>query len=207
MRKTVFGSKDILYEVKAKIYNALILSTLLYGSKCWTLSAKDRHRLQLFHRRCVRIMCRVTLRMSYKNRISTKELLQRLNLKSMNFYINKRCLRWVGHLLRMDKHRLPLQMFFAKLPNKRKRGGQQLSYARRVRQEIKLAYEASTPEIQDEFGDCSDHVNWGTYAGFQRLECLPHRMKKRTNADSDGATSYRITTFNQTLERCDLGNK
>ena len=112
-------------------------------------------------------MCRVTLRMSYKNRISTKKLLQRLNLKSMNFYINKRCLRWVGHLLRMDKHRLSLQMFFAKLPDKRKRGGQQLSYARRVRQEIKLAYDASTPELQDEFGDCNDHVNWGRrYAGI-----------------------------------------
>ena len=166
LRKTVFGSKDILYEVKAKIYNALILSILLYGSECWTLSAKDRHRLQLFHRRCVRIMCRVTLRMSYKNRISTKDLLQRLNLKSMNFYINKRCLRWVGHLLRMDKHRLPLQMFFAKLPDKRKRGGQQLSYARRVRQEIKLAYHASTPDIQDEIGDCDDHVNWVSYAGM-----------------------------------------
>ena len=57
-------------------------------------------------------------------------------------------------------------MFFAKLPNKRKRGGQQLSYARRVRQEIKLAYNASTLEIQDEFGDCNDHVNWGRYAGL-----------------------------------------
>ena len=43
------------------------------------------HRLQLFHRRCVRIMCRVTLRMSYKNRISTKELLQRLNIKINEF--------------------------------------------------------------------------------------------------------------------------
>ena len=57
-------------------------------------------------------------------------------------------------------------MFFAKLPNKRKRGGQQLSYARRVRQEIKLAYHASTPDIQDEFGDCDDHVNWVSYAGM-----------------------------------------
>ena len=57
-------------------------------------------------------------------------------------------------------------MFFAKLPNKRKRGGQQLSYARRVRQEIKLAYEASTTEIQEEIGDCDDHVNWVTYAGM-----------------------------------------
>ena len=39
---------------------------------------------------------------------------------------------------------------FSKASNKRKRGGQQLSYARRVRQEIKLAYHASTPDIQDE---------------------------------------------------------
>ena len=123
----------------------------------------------------------------------------------MNFDINKRCLRWVGHLLRMEKHRLPLQIFFAKLHNKRKQDGQQLSYARRARQEIKLAYHASTPEIQDEFGDCSDHVNWGT--SMYTLECLPHLMKKKANADTTGANSYRITTFNQTLERCDIGNK
>ena len=35
-----------------------------------------------------------------------------------------------------------------------------------VRQEIKLAYNASTQEIQDEFGDCDDHVNWVRYAGL-----------------------------------------
>ena len=101
----------------------------------------------------------------------------------MNFYINKRCLRWVGHLLRMEKHRLPLQMFFAKLPDKRKRGGQQLSYARRVRQEIKLAYHASTPDIQDEIGDCNDHVNWESYAGMFATsdeEKDEYRLKWRT---------------------------
>ena len=57
-------------------------------------------------------------------------------------------------------------MFFAKLPNKRKRGGQQLSYARRVKQEIRRAYRASTPEIQEELGDCDEHVNWVRYAGL-----------------------------------------
>ena len=55
-------------------------------------------------------------------------------------------------------------MFFAKLPHKRKRGGQQLSDARRVKQENKLAYNATTQEIQEEIGNCNDHVNWGTYA-------------------------------------------
>ena len=43
--------------------------------------------------------------------------------------------------------------------------------------------------------------------GEHTLECSPHLMKKRTNADSNGEISYRITTFNQTLERCDTGNK
>ncbi len=83
----------------------------------------------------------------------------------------------------MDKHRLPLQMFIAKLPNKRKRGGQQLSYARRVRQEINLAHDASTPEIKEEIGDCNDHVNWGKYAGLfatsaeNKEECR-HKWRK-----------------------------
>ena len=43
--------------------------------------------------------------------------------------------------------------------------------------------------------------------GEDTLDYLPHLMKTRTDADTTGANSYRITTFNQTLERCDIGNK
>ena len=71
LRKCVFGNKDISYRVQGKVYQALILSVLLYGSECWTLTSADRTRIILFHRRCVRTMCRVNLRMTMQGRIRT----------------------------------------------------------------------------------------------------------------------------------------
>ena len=42
--------------------------------------------------------------------------------------------------------------------------------------------------------------------GEDTLDYSPHLMTTRTNADTTGANSYRTPTFNQTIERCDLGN-
>ena len=59
------------------------------------------------------------------------------------------------------KHRLPYRCILQSFLTKGNVVASNLLYARRVRQEIKLTYNASTPEIQEEFGDYNDHVNWG----------------------------------------------
>jgi len=164
LRKCVFGNKDISYKVQGKVYRALVLSILLYGSECWTLKATDRLRLVRFHRRCVRTMCRVTLRTTFKGRIRTTSLLKRSGCQSMDYYIRVRCLRWVGHLVRMPRERLPRQLFFSKVRHVRRKGGTHLTYGTRVKREVDRALKEA--EVSVERKITGRHgVGWLAYAG------------------------------------------
>ena len=66
--------------------------------------------LRIFHNRCVRSICRVTVTGCYDIRISNEELLRRLNLRKIDDYITERQLRWAGHVVRMNFDRLPRKM-------------------------------------------------------------------------------------------------
>ena len=54
LRKAVFGNKDMTLKTKRAIYQACVLSVLMYGSECWTSLRRDLRRLNAFHHRCVR---------------------------------------------------------------------------------------------------------------------------------------------------------
>ncbi|MDE0908581.1 MAG: reverse transcriptase family protein [SAR324 cluster bacterium] len=169
LRKKVFASKDISPKVKAKVYLALVVSILLYGSECWTLSVAYRDQLIRFHRRCVRTMCGVSRWKTWKCHIRTESLLKRLGLRSMDHYINVRCLRWAGHLWRMGPERLPRKLLFAKLRHPRRHGGQALTYGRRLLGEVKRAVKSAPVEVSRRFrhdvgGSGRNGVTWMKYA-------------------------------------------
>ena len=67
--KNVLTSLSVVLRVKGRIYNALVLSILLYGSEAWCLREDLFNRLSSFHNRCVRSMCRITMAHKMKHRI------------------------------------------------------------------------------------------------------------------------------------------
>ena len=77
--------------------------------------------LRVLHARCLRSMCRVTRKHTWDHHISTEELMSRTGLDSADFYVAQRQLRWLGHVARMDFHRLPRRMLSAWTPHKRPR--------------------------------------------------------------------------------------
>ena len=44
---------DLRVETKCMVYQACVLSTLLYRSECWTPHRKDLRKLDSFHHRCI----------------------------------------------------------------------------------------------------------------------------------------------------------
>lgn len=184
LRKKVFSSRDIAPKVKGKVYMALIVSILLYGSECWTLNSTQRMKLVRFHRRCVRAMCRVNLWKQWKAHIHSETLEKRLGLRSMDHYINVRALRWAGHLMRMGPERLPRQLAFSKVRHARRRGGQALTYGRRVLTEVRRAVEAAPVEVSRKFrmvpegGSGRNGKSWMELAGDRQfwrgfIKCVP----------------------------------
>jgi hypothetical protein len=143
LSKCVFRRKDVKLSTKKKVYEALVLSILLYGCESWNLTVKLRNKLTSFHRRCVRRMCRVTV----FNHITTKELLSRLNLRSLSSYLLVRRLRWLGRMVRMDEHRLPRQLLFCNLDSRRPVGRPQKTYGHAIRDDLITAYESAPSNI------------------------------------------------------------
>ena len=54
LRRSVFMDKDLRVTTKCKVYQACVLSVLLYGSECWTPLKKQLKKLDSFHNRCIR---------------------------------------------------------------------------------------------------------------------------------------------------------
>ena len=67
LQKAIFGTRRVALESKKITYESLVLSLLLYGSECWVVTAENMRLLQRFHRKCIRIMCRVTRHRTKKN--------------------------------------------------------------------------------------------------------------------------------------------
>ena len=133
LRKCIFSANDVWFSVKRAVYNGLVLSILLYGSEAWCLTEVLLDRLRRFHARCVRAMCRVTLKHSWDHHIKTSELLRRIGVEPIDIYISRRQLRWAGHVARMSMDRFPRRMLSSWVRWKRPVGAPQMTYGRGLR--------------------------------------------------------------------------
>ena len=75
-------------------------------------------------------MCRVSLLHTCFHRISASDLLVRTGLFSIDTYVTRRQLRWLGHTARMGPERLPRKMLTAWVMEKRCRGAPEYTYGR-----------------------------------------------------------------------------
>jgi len=130
LRKYIFENRTVSIQAKRVVYESLILSILLYGAESWCVSEKLFRHLRVFHRRCVRAMCNVIMRNVFEQRISTEDLLNRVNLRPIDVYIMKRQLRWVGYVSRMSFDRLPRKMLSCWGENRRPVGAPKFTYGR-----------------------------------------------------------------------------
>ena len=121
-----------LYKAKKFVYECIILAILLYGAEHWCLTESLFRKLRVFHARCVRAMCRVNRLHTRVYRIRTSDLLNRLSLQSIDLYVNRRQLRWLGHVARMGPQRLPRKMLTSWVPSKRPRGAPNFTYGRGI---------------------------------------------------------------------------
>ena len=87
------------------------MPTLLYGCEAWSLREDLFKRLQSFHNKCARSICRVNLHHAILHHITISSLFRRLGLLDIdsNYFYN-RFLRWAGHIARMPMSGAPRQL-------------------------------------------------------------------------------------------------
>ena len=72
LRDSIPCNKGVDLEVKGRVYVALVLSILLYGSESWSLRADLFQRLRSFHNYACRSMCRIAMAHTIRHHISQK---------------------------------------------------------------------------------------------------------------------------------------
>jgi hypothetical protein len=101
--KRVWWNKRVRLRTKVQLYKCYVLPILRFGSEFWALTKQQAHRLEVVHNRCMREMLHVRL----IDRVSLELMRQRCRLPSMEQMLRADRLQWLGHVLRMDDHRLP----------------------------------------------------------------------------------------------------
>ena len=93
------------------VYNACVISTLLYGSETWTTYAGQESRFNTFHR----ISIRRILGISWLDKVTNADVMSRAGLPSMYTLFRQRRLRWLDHVCRMDDVRIPKYILYGEL--------------------------------------------------------------------------------------------
>lgn len=108
----VWKRHEINLKTKLLVYQTIVLSTLLYSSETWTLLEEDLKRINTFHQRCLRTICKI----SWKDRISNEEVLRRTKMLTAENLIKIRRLKWGGHIIsRMNDERPSYQVAFSEI--------------------------------------------------------------------------------------------
>jgi len=139
LERPFFRQNCIPLGVRMAVYTVMVVSVLLYGGEAWALSAAQLYYLEVFHRQRLRMI----LGVRRADRMSNAQLLSRCRAASIKDMLERRQLRWVGHLARMDSSRIARQMLYSTMagPGRRRRAGRKGAhlddaYTRLVRQRL-----------------------------------------------------------------------
>lgn len=115
----VFRNKDLTLCTKLMVYQAVVISTLLYGCETWTMYRRDIKKLERFHQHKLRTIMNIR----WEDYITNVSVLEKAQLCSIEAFIIRHRLRWTGHIQRMNNSRLPRQILYSELSTgKRPRG-------------------------------------------------------------------------------------
>ena len=136
LSQRVWSNNHISLHTKLQVYQACVISTLMYGSEAWTTYARHERRLNSFHLRCLRRI----LGISWEDKVPNTDVLERAHSTSMYTMLSQRRLRWLGHVHRMDPSRLPRAVLYGELSTgSRPLGRPRLRFKDVCKRDMKLA--------------------------------------------------------------------
>lgn len=107
------GKIKTYHPTKFQVYEACILSTLLYSSETWNCNMSQENKLNTFYLRNTGRILGIKL----QDKITNHEVLQRSRTFTIHCLLSNRRLRWLGHIKRMEPNRIPIDLLFSQLEN------------------------------------------------------------------------------------------
>lgn len=99
LKKNIWSRNDLSYQIKSRLFYALVIPIAIYACETWSLKKKDMDKLSVFQNDCLRIM-------AGKRRIDRTRIrdLKRLLGVKMDILdmVKRRRMNWFGHVSRRD---------------------------------------------------------------------------------------------------------
>ena len=170
------------------LFQATVLLVLLYGSSSWAVTRRDITRLVTFTNQCQRFMLGIDKFKQQLERITSNDIRHKLdNLETAEDSLMAQRLRWLGHLERMEDHRLPKQLLHAWLPSTRPAHGVRLRWKDRIVKDLKMVgltstWSQFTQDRQKWKNVCASKIN-SIVTSRVALENAQSSQKARDRAD------------------------
>ena len=134
LQERLWNNHNVSIRLKGKIYQAIILSTLLCGDETWTVYKSHVKKLHAFMTRYLRSIMKI----KWQDKVTNIKVPKRAGLHSMKDFLIRKNLRWTGHLLRMPTDRLQRRVLYSQLPEgQRPHGRPRLRYKDTIKRNLK----------------------------------------------------------------------
>ena len=126
--------KNLTIHTKIVVYNAVVISTILYGCKTWVPYRRHIRLLESFHIRRLQLI----LGLRWWHKVTQSEIRSRAGIPSIESMLLNRQLRWLGHVIRMPHNRLPHCVLYGQLQlGRRSVGGQNKRFKDHIKSILK----------------------------------------------------------------------
>ena len=145
----IWKDRKLSLQIKMRLYESLILPTLLYSAETWNMTVVNRKKLEAAHHKWLRKI----LRISCVDRVTNEEVRWRTGQESLKTIIRRRRLRWFGHMHRMSTSRLAHQALDWTPPEFRKKPGRPgRSWKSTIKEDLTLlglTWDEAKEEVED----------------------------------------------------------
>jgi hypothetical protein len=117
----IWKSASISLRTKVKVYEAIVIPVFLYGGESWRLRKNDERKILSTEMGWLRRIMGVTRLQQIRNELIRRKLGQEDTLCDK---IQRRRLKWFGHVTRMNDTRLPFRALHGHMEGHRSRGRQ-----------------------------------------------------------------------------------
>ena len=132
--KNVWKEDRISLATKLKLFNAIVISVLLYGCESWKGLKESEERVRRFESNCLRRI----LKIRWYDHVSEEELRRRTGQQSVVEKIKLARWKWYGHVLRMPEERITKQALNWRPEGRRRIGRPKDTWRRTLTREINL---------------------------------------------------------------------
>jgi len=198
LTKRVWENRNLTLNTKLKVYQACILSTLLYGSETWTTYTRQETKLNAYHMRCLRKVLGIT----WEDRITNTEVLSRAKSTTIFAMLSERRLRWLGHVRRMDKGRIPKDLLYGQLEQgSRPTGRPHLRYRDACKRDLRSAH----IDIESWEDTASDRKSWrhAVKSGIRQAEADRSQLREQKRQTRKASTATQMDDSIFICDDCD----